>query len=128
MIKNIFAKIKTVIFQTPKHVWNMFDFNTTLNPCGYLVLFVPKTLLEVWYFSMDLIPSNLYGYLAWIESKSIVIFIYFRHLIISFKLCKFTQTLHGVFPSPSLNSYIVFHYWNIYSEIHLTTLFVILYI
>jgi len=44
----------------------MFDFNTTLNPHSYLALF---------------------------ELKSVVIFICFCYLIISFKLCKFTQTL-----------------------------------
>ena len=32
-----------VIFQTPKHVQDTFDFNTTSNPCGYLILFVSKT-------------------------------------------------------------------------------------
>jgi len=28
-------------------LWNMFDFNMTSNPHGYLALFVPKTLLVV---------------------------------------------------------------------------------
>ena len=75
-----------IISQTLKHIWDMFDFNTTSNPHSYLALFVLKTLLEVWYFTMDLIPSNLHGYLALIESKSVVIFICFCCLIISFKL------------------------------------------
>jgi len=30
----------------------------TSDPHGYLALFVPKTLLVVWYFIMNLIPSN----------------------------------------------------------------------
>jgi len=109
--------ILSVISQTLKHVWDMFDFKMISNHCGYLALFVPKTLSEVWYFIMYLILSNLHGYLALIESKSTVIVICFHCLIIFFKLHKFTQTLHRVFPSPSLNSYIVFHYWNIHSEI-----------
>jgi len=37
----------SIIFQTPKNVQNMFDFNMTSNPHGYLALFVPKTLLVV---------------------------------------------------------------------------------
>ena len=87
----------------------MFDFNTTSNPYSYLALFMPKTLLVVWYFIMDLILPKVHGYLALFESKSVVIFIFVHCLIISFKLHKFTQTLHRVFPSPNLNSYIVFH-------------------
>jgi len=87
----------------------MFDFNMTSNLRSYLALFVPKTLLVVWYFIMDLILPKVHGYFALFESKSIVIFIFVCCLIISFKLCKFTQTLHGVFPSPNLNSYVVFH-------------------
>jgi len=68
----------------------MSDFNTTSNPCGYLALFVPKTLLVVWYFIMDLIPSKFCGYLALFKLKSVVIFICFHCLIISFKLYKIT--------------------------------------
>ena len=115
-----------VIFQTLKHVWDMFDFNMTSNPHSYLALFVPKTLLVVWYFTMDLILSNLHDYLALIKLKSMVIFICFYCLIISFKLHKFTWTLHRVFSFSSLNSYVIFHYWNTCSEICLTTPFVIL--
>jgi len=36
-----------VISQTPKHVQNMFNFNTTSNFHGYLALFVSKTPLVV---------------------------------------------------------------------------------
>ena len=46
------------------------------------------------------------------KSKSMVIFICIHCLIISFKLCKFTRTLHRVFLSPNLNSYIVFHWYS----------------
>ena len=99
----------TVISQTPKHVQDMFNFNMTSNPRGYLVLFVSKTPLVVWYFIMDLIPPKVHSYFNLFESKSTVIFICIHCLIISFKLRKFTQNLHGVFPSPNLNSYIVFH-------------------
>ena len=99
----------TVISQTPKHVWDMFNFNTTSNPHRYLVLFMSKTPSVVWYFIMDLIPPKVRGYFALFESKSAVIFICIHCLIISFKLRKFTQILHGVFSSPNLNSYIVFH-------------------
>ena len=98
-----------VISQTLKHVRDMFNFNTTSNPCGYLVLFVSKTLSVVWYFIMDLIPPKVHGYFALFESKSTVIFICIHCLIISFKLRKFTRNLRGVFPSSNLNSYIVFH-------------------
>ena len=56
-------KSNLVIFQTPKHVQDMSDFNMTSNPHGYLALF---------------------------ELKSTVIFICFCCLIISFKLCKIT--------------------------------------
>ena len=115
------------IIQTPKHVWDMFDSNITSNLCGYLALFVPKTLLEVWYFIIDLIPSNFCSYLVLIESKSVVIFICFYCLIISFKLCKFTWTLCRVFLSLSLNSYIVFYYWNTHLEICLTTFVILLF-
>ena len=87
----------------------MFDFNTTSNPHDYLALFVPKTPLVVWYFIIDLIPSKVHGYFALFESKSIVIFIFVCCLIIFFKLCKFTWTLCGVFPSPNLDLYVVFH-------------------
>ena len=99
----------SVIFQTPKHVQDMFDFNTISNLHGYLALFVPKTLPVFWYFIIDLIPLKVCSYFTLFESKSIVIFICFCCLIISFKLYKFTQTLHGVFPSPNLNSYVVFY-------------------
>ena len=109
-ILSIFLLLLSVIFQTLKYVQNIFDFNTTSNPHSYLVLFVFKTLLVVYYFIMDLISLNLHSYLALIKSKSTVIFICFYCLIIFFKLCKFTQTLYGVFPSPSLNSYVVFYY------------------
>ena len=97
-----------VISQTPKHVWNMFDFNTISNSYGYLALLVPETLSVVWYFIVDLIPLKVYSYFTLSESKSTVIFICIYCLIISFKLCKFTWTLCGVFPSPNLNSYVVF--------------------
>ena len=119
------TKFKTVTFQTPKHIQDIFDFNITSNSCGYLALFVPKTLSVVWYFIIDLIPSKFCSYFALFGSKSAVIFIYFYHLII-FKLHKFTWTLCGVFLSSSLNSYIIFYYWNTHLEIHLTTSFVIL--
>jgi len=33
----------SIISQTLKHVQDMFNFNITLNPCGYWVLFVSKT-------------------------------------------------------------------------------------
>jgi len=100
---------KIFISQTPKHVRDMFNFNTTSNPCGYLVLFVSKTPSVVWYFIMDLILPKVCGYFALFESKSVVIFICIHCLIISLKLRKFTWILCGVFPSPNLNSYIVFH-------------------
>ena len=100
-----------------KYVRNMFDFNMTSNPCSYLALFVPKIPLVVWYFIIDLIPPKVHGYLTLIESKFTVIFICFYCLIIFFKLHKITQNLHRVFFSPSLNSYLVFHYWNTCSEI-----------
>ena len=96
-----------VISQTPKHVWDMFDFNMTSNPHVYLALFVPKTLSVVWYFIINLILSKVHGYFALFESKYMVIFIYVCCLIISFKLCKFTQTLCRVFRFPNLNSYVV---------------------
>ena len=105
----LFYPYTCVISQTPKHVRDMFNFNTTSNPRGYLVLFVSKTPLVVWYFIMDLIPPKVCGYFTLFESKSTVIFICIHCLIISFKLCKFTRNLHGVFPSSNLNSYIVFH-------------------
>jgi len=41
--KSCYAWGSDVIFQTPKHVSDMFDFNMILNICGYLALFVPKT-------------------------------------------------------------------------------------
>ena len=87
-----------VISQTLKHVWDMFNFNTTSNPCGCLVLFVSKTMLAVWYFIMNLIPLKVHGYFTLFELKSMVIFICIHCLIISFKHCKFTRTLCGVFP------------------------------
>ena len=87
----------------------MFNFNMTSNSREYLVLFVSKTLLVVWYFIIDLIPPKVHGYFALFESKSAVIFICIHCLIISFKLHKFTWNLRGVFPSPNMNSYIVFH-------------------
>ena len=86
----------------------MFDFNTISNSYGYLALLVPETLSVVWYFIVDLIPLKVYSYFTLSESKSTVIFICIYCLIISFKLCKFTWTLCGVFPSPNLNSYVVF--------------------
>ena len=88
---------------------NMFNFNMTSNTHGYLVLFVPKTPSVVWYFIIDLIPPKVHSYFTLFKSKSMVIFICIHCLIISFKLHKFTWILHGVFPSPNLNSYIVFH-------------------
>ena len=100
---------KDIISQTLKHVQDMFNFNTTSNPHGYLVLFMSKTPSVVWYFIMNLIPPKVHGYFALFELKFMVIFICIHCLIISFKLRKFTQILHGVFLSPSLNSYIVFH-------------------
>jgi len=102
-------KRRLVISQTPKHVRDMFNFNTTSNPRGYLVLFVSKTPSVVWYFIMDLIPPKVRSYFTLFESKSVVIFICIHCLIISFKLCKFTWNLRGVFPSSNLDSYIVFH-------------------
>ena len=98
LLKNL-KRYNTVISQTPKHVRDMFNFNTTSNLRGYLVLFVSKTPLVVWYFIMDLIPPKVCGYFALFESKSTVIFICIHCLIISFKLHKFTRNLHGVFPS-----------------------------
>ena len=97
-----------VIFQTPKHVRDMFNFNTTSNPRRYLVLFVSKTPSVVWYFIMDLLLPKVRGYFALFESKSAVIFICIHCLIISFKLRKFTWNLRRVFPFPNLNFYIVF--------------------
>ena len=102
-------KSNLVIFQTPKHVQDMFDFNMTSNPHGYLVLYVSKAPLVVWYFIIDLISPKVRSYFTLFELKSMVIFICIHCLIISFKLCKFTWNLCGVFPSPNLNSYIVFH-------------------
>ena len=60
-----------VISQTPKHVQDMFNFNTTSNPHGYLVLFVSKTPSVVWYFIMDLIPPKVHGYFAlfWVKIR-----------------------------------------------------------
>ena len=107
-----------VISQTSKHVWDIFNFNMTSNPHSYLALFMPKTPLVVWYFIMNLILSNWHGYLALFESKSAVIFICFHCLIISFKLCKITWTLCGVFSSLNLNSYLVFYYWNTHLDIY----------
>ena len=48
-----------------------------------------------------------------------VIFICFHYLIIFFKLHKIIQTLHFTwsFLLSNLSSYLVFHYWNICSEI-----------
>ena len=109
LTENDIQKSINVISQTLKHVWNMFNFNTTSNPCGYLVSFVSKTPLVVWYFIIDLIPLKVCSYFALFESKSAVIFICTHCLIISFKLCKFTWTLRRVFSSPNLNSYIVFY-------------------
>jgi len=105
----LFPKSLFVISQTLKHVWNMFDFNTTSNPYSYLALFGPETSLVVWYFITDLIPLKVCSYFTLSESKSVVIFIYIHCLIIFFKLYKFTQTLHRVFPSPNLNFYVVIH-------------------
>ena len=112
--KSCYACGSDVISQTPKHIWNMFDFNMTSNLCGYLALFVPKTPSVAWYF---IISSKVHGYFVLFKSKSVVIFIHFHCLIIFFKLHKFTWTLCRVFPSPNLNSYVVFHYWNTCSEI-----------
>ena len=104
-----FLKNPVVIFQTPKHVQNIFNFNTTSYPHGYLVLFVPKTPSVVWYFIMDLIPPKVCSYFTLFESKSVVIFIFVCCLIISLKLHKFTWTLHRVFPFSNLSSYVVFY-------------------
>ena len=98
-----------IIFQTPKYVQDMLNFNTTSNLHGYLVLFVSKTSSVVWYFIMDLILPKVHSYFTLFESKSTVIFICIHCLIISFKLHKFTWTLHEVFLSSNLNSYIMFH-------------------
>jgi len=87
----------------------MFDFNITSNPHSYLALFVLQTLLVVWYFIIDLILPKVCSYFALFELKYVVIFIFVYCLIIFFKLHKFTQTLCGVFLSPNLNSYVVFH-------------------
>jgi len=75
------------------HTWK---FNTTSNFCSYLALFLSKTSSMVWYFIVDLILSNFHDFLALFKLKSIVIFVCFHYLIIFFKLCKITQTLHGV--------------------------------
>ena len=99
-----------VIFQTLKHVLDMFKFNMTSNLYSYLALLVHKALLVVWYFIIDLIPSKFHGYLALFELKSTVIFIYFCLPTLLFKLCKITQTLCRVFSSPNLSSYLVFYY------------------
>jgi len=109
VLQNFLVTCTYVISQTPKHVQDMFNFNMTSNPRGYLVLFVSKTPSVVWYFIMDLIPPKVRSYFALFESKSAVIFICIHCLIIFFKLRKFTRILRGVFPSSSLNSYIVFH-------------------
>ena len=113
----------SVISQTPKYVWNMFDFNKTSDSHSYLVLFVPKTLSVVWYFIINLIPLKVYGYLALFESKSVVIFIFVYCLIIFFKLHKFTWTLYKVFPFSNLSFYIVFYYWNTHLEIYFNYFF-----
>jgi len=115
--KSCYAWGSNVISQTLKHVWDIFDFNMISNLCGYLALFVPKTLSVAWYFIMDLISSKVHGYFALFKSKSVVIFICFHCLITFFKLCKFTWTLCRVFFSPNLNFYVVFHYWNTCLEI-----------
>ena len=109
--KSYYAWGSDVISQTSKHIW---DFNMTLNLCSYLALFVPKTLSVAWYFIIDLISSKVHGYFALFKSKSVVIFICFHSLITFFKL---TWTLCRVFPFSNLNFYVVFHYWNTWSEI-----------
>jgi len=76
-------KRKMLVSKAFHNIQDMSDSNTTSNPCSYLALS---------------------------ESKSAVIFICFYCLIIFFKLYKFTQTLHRVFPSLNLSSYLVFHY------------------
>ena len=119
----------SVISQTLKHVRDMFNFNTTSNSCRYLVLFVSKTPLVVWYFIIDLILPKVHGYFTLFESKSMVIFICIHCLIIFFKLCKFTWNLCGVFSSPNLNSYIqCFTNKTLAWRSVLVTSFVILYI
>jgi len=105
----LYSLINITFLLSYSKLQNMFDFNTTLNLCSYLALFVPQTPLVVWYFITDLISPKVHGYFALFESKSAVIFIFVHCLIIFFKLCKFTWTLHGVFPSPNRNSYVVFH-------------------
>ena len=60
-----------VIFQTLKHVQDMFDFNTTSNPHGYLALFVPQTPSVVCYFIINLIPPKVHGYFTLFELKNL---------------------------------------------------------
>ena len=71
----------SVIFQTPKHVQDMFDFNITSNLYGYLALFVPKTLPVVWYFIINLIPLQLFHFI-WVKIHShIYLFLLFNYLL-----------------------------------------------
>jgi len=89
----------------PKHVWLQYNIKSP----RLFGLICAQTPSVVWYFIMNLISPKFHSYFALFESKSIVIFIFVHCLIISFKLCKFTQTLCGVFPSPNLNFYVVFY-------------------
>jgi len=101
--------LNSVLVSYPK-LWNMSE--TCLTSIRHQIptdiwSYSSKTLLVAWYFIMDLILPKVHGYFALFESKSAVIFICIHCLIISFKLCKFTWILHGVFSSPNLNSYSV---------------------
>ena len=97
----------------------MFNFNMTLNPHEYLVLFVSKTLSVVWYFIIDLIPPKVRSYFTLFESKSMAIFICIHCLIISFKLCKFTQSfplskselLYSVLSRSLMMDFILFYFY-----------------
>ena len=85
-----------------RHVWLQYNIKS---PWLFSICVQNSTCSLVLY--NRLIPPKVHGYFALFESKSMAIFICIHCLIISFKLCKFTQTLCRVFPSPNLNSYIV---------------------
>ena len=51
-------------------------------------------------FISNLVLYNRFNFHSLFELKSTVIFIYLHHIIIFFKLCKITWTLHGVFSFP----------------------------
>ena len=58
----ILYSIYYIYLSYPK-LQNTSNFNMTSNPHSYLALFVLKTLLVVWYFIIDLIPSKVHSYL-----------------------------------------------------------------